>query len=110
MRSHLFVGRSRPGLGHGLFARVPIREGDFIAEYTGVRIPTRYADTLQTRYLFELDNVWTIDGSDRRNIARYINHSCEPNAEASIIVGHILIRALPPNFSWEEKKNKTPDQ
>lgn len=72
------VGRSRSGLG--LFAVAPIRKGAFIVEYWGKLIPAKVADTLATRYLFDLNSRWTIDGSDRRNIARYINHSCRPNA------------------------------
>lgn len=87
------IRKSRPGLGHGLFATAPIRTGDFILEYTGTRIPTKLADTLKTRYLFEIDRAWTIDGSSRSNIARYINHSCVPNCEAEIRDGAILIYA-----------------
>src|SRR5438105_7005128 len=73
------IGRSKTGLG--LFATVAIRKGAFIAEYWGRRIPTKTADDLNTKYLFEINSRWTIDGSDRRNLARYINHSCRPNAE-----------------------------
>jgi len=36
------------------------------------------------KYLFELNNRWTIDGSVRKNIARYINHACKPNAESDV--------------------------
>ena len=31
------------------------------------------------KYLFELNENWTIDGKGRNNLARYINHSCKPN-------------------------------
>lgn len=81
-------------MGHGLFAVVPIRKGDFILEYTGKRIPTALADTMKSRYLFEIDEDWTIDGASRSNTARYINHSCEPNTEAEIEDGRILIHAV----------------
>jgi SET domain-containing protein len=30
----------------------------------------------------KLDEDYTIDGSPRSNAARYINHSCQPNAKA----------------------------
>jgi uncharacterized protein len=86
------VGRSRTGLG--LFATAPIDKGDFIVRYWGRRIPSKVADELDTRYLFEINSRWTIDGSNRRNIARYINHSCRPNAEADITKGVIKIRAI----------------
>lgn len=87
------VKPSRPGTGQGLFAVANIKKGDFIIEYTGEKILTKVADTMKTRYLFELDEEWTIDGETLSNIARYINHSCQPNCEADIHDGHILISA-----------------
>lgn len=78
----------------GLFACVPIQKGELVVEYTGKRIPTKIADELGTKYLFEIDEDWTIDGSPRTNTARYINHSCRPNCESDIRGGKILIFAL----------------
>jgi SET domain-containing protein len=86
------VARSRTGLG--MFATKPIRKGDLIIKYWGRRIPNKLADELDNRYLFELNKRWTIDGSTRRNTARYINHSCRPNAETDIKKGEILISAI----------------
>lgn len=80
-------------MGLGLFARVTIKDGDFILEYTGERIATAFADALNTKYLFEINKAWTIDGSPRSNTARYINHACEPNCEADIKKGKIMIHA-----------------
>lgn len=91
--AEVVVKRSRPDVGKGLFARRDIAQGDFIVEYTGRKIPTMVADTLKTRYLFELDQEWTIDGQTLSNIARYINHSCLPNSEAETHDDHILIHA-----------------
>jgi len=79
-----FVVRRSSGRGLGLYAVVPFKKGDFVIEYTGEKITTAVADTLTTRYLFEIDEKWTIDGSNRGNIARYINHSCDPNCEVEI--------------------------
>src|SRR6266568_5698283 len=89
---HLQIGRSKAGLG--LFARVPIKRGQFILRYSGRKITTEVADELDTRYLFEVNSRWTIDGSSRRNRARYINHSCRPNAEAYFVKHMIKIRAI----------------
>jgi len=86
------LARSRTGLG--LFATRPIRKGDFIIKYWGPRVSNKVADDLDNRYLFEINSRWTIDGSPRRNIARYINHSCRPNAETDIVKGEILISAI----------------
>jgi uncharacterized protein len=89
---HLKVGRSKAGLG--LFARVPIKKGQFIIRYTGKKIPTKLTDDLDTRYLFEINERWTIDGSNRRNRARYINHACRPNAEVYFVKHVIKVRAI----------------
>jgi len=86
------IARSRTGLG--LFATKPIEKGDFIIKYWGPRIPNKIADEMDNRYLFEVNKQWTVDGSIRRNIARYINHSCRPNAESDIKKGEIIICAI----------------
>src|SRR4051794_27287941 len=90
------VGRSRTGLG--LFAVAPIATGETIVEYLGPRIPTSVAQELDRRrankYLFEIDRRWTIDGSARSNVARYVNHACDPNAEAALVRGRMIYRAL----------------
>jgi hypothetical protein len=86
------VGRSKTGLG--LFATKLIRKGSFIVRYTGRMLPNRIADELDTKYLFEVNARWTVDGSSRKNIARYINHSCRPNAEADVKKRKILITAI----------------
>ena len=67
--------------------------GDFIAYYRGRKISNAKADQLGTRYLFELNSRWTIDGSNRLNLARYINHSCRANAESDVKKGKIIITA-----------------
>ncbi len=85
------IRRSSQETGDGLFAATDLEKGDFIAEYTGAKISTELADASKSRYLFEIDSEWTIDGEASSNIARYINHACEPNAEAEIHDDHILI-------------------
>jgi hypothetical protein len=89
------VGRSRTGLG--LFATAPIEKGAFIIEYRGRRIANAEANRLEARgarFLYEINRRWTVDGSNRRNLARYANHSCRPNAESDIIKGKVILRAI----------------
>jgi uncharacterized protein len=87
------VGRSETGLG--LFATSVLEKGTFIIEYTGPRISNDEVGLRRnTRYLFEVNRRWTIDGSPRWNTARYINHSCRPNAEAVVSRGRIRIKAI----------------
>jgi SET domain-containing protein len=78
------VGRSRTGLG--LFATQPIKRGAKIVRYFGPLLDSRKKkdDAIENKYLFELNGRWTIDGSVRENVARYINHACKPNAESDV--------------------------
>jgi SET domain-containing protein len=84
MPSRVFrVGRSNTGLG--LFATKKIPRRAAIVTYRGRLIPNDEADRRErlynSRYMFYLTRHWTVDGSSRRNLGRYVNHSCEPNAE-----------------------------
>jgi hypothetical protein len=78
------VGRSRTGLG--LFATQRIKKGTKIIRYFGPLLDSKKKkdDAIENKYLFELNNRWTIDGSVRKNVARYINHACKPNAESDV--------------------------
>jgi len=90
------VGRSRTGLG--LFATKPIKKGAKIIRYFGPLLDSKKKkdDAIENKYLFELNNRWTIDGSVRKNIARYINHACKPNAESDVSPRKrkVVIRAI----------------
>jgi hypothetical protein len=82
-KSRFRVSRSKTGLG--LFATKFFRKREYIVTYRGRRITNDEADRLEargSRYMFEVNSRWTIDGSTRANMARYVNHSCRPNAEA----------------------------
>jgi uncharacterized protein len=77
------IGRASAGLG--LFATEPFRKGEFIVRYTGRRVTDAESERREARgarYMFEINSHWAIDGSSRSNLARYVNHSCRPNAEA----------------------------
>ncbi len=90
------IGRSKTGLG--LFATKPIKKGTKIIRYFGPLLDSRKKkdDAVDNKYLFEINNRWTIDGSIRKNIARYINHSCKPNAESDVNSRKrkVIIRAI----------------
>jgi len=78
------IGRSKTGLG--LFATQKIKKGTKIIRYFGPLLDSKNKkhDDIDNKYLFEINNRWTIDGSTRKNIARYINHACRPNAESDV--------------------------
>jgi uncharacterized protein len=100
------VGRSRTGLG--LFATKPIKKGAKIVRYFGPLLDSKKKkdDAIENKYLFELNGRWTIDGSVRENVARYINHACRPNAESDVKPRKrkVVIRAIK-NISPGEEIN-----
>ncbi|KAI0224877.1 histone methyltransferase set1 [Massospora cicadina] len=77
----------------GLFAREPIKKGELVIEYVGELIRSDLADVREYRcfargidasYLFRIDEDYVVDATDAGNIARFINHSCQPNCKARI--------------------------
>lgn len=97
-----FVLRKSAIQGTGAFATRTIRKGQRIIEYTGEHIDNdeadrRYDDEKMKRhhtFLFIVDDKEIIDGAVNGNDSRYINHSCDPNAEAVIEGKQIFIYAL----------------
>jgi hypothetical protein len=97
------VGRSNAGLG--LFATQPIKKGAVIVAYRGTRISHAEAvrrERRGARYMFEINRRWTIDGSSRKNLARYVNHACKPNAHAVHRKRRLVYAALRPIARQEE--------
>jgi hypothetical protein len=88
--------------GRGLFSMSPIKKGACVIEYTGRPLEEREKYTSRSKYLFDLDNGVTIDGAVKTNLARYINHSCDPNCEIDIHRGRVWIFALRPIAPGEE--------
>lgn len=85
------VGTKRSATGLGLFTNETIPRRRFIIEYWGKVIPDEKAQYIGGKYLFEVGNGTTIVGTTRKNIARYINHSCRPNCEVEIKSGRVFI-------------------
>ncbi len=89
------LGRSLTGLG--LFATRPIKKKSRIAEYKGRRLgidAALKAEKSGNRYLYEVNSKITIDGAKHGNLARYFNHSCNPNCDTFIRNKRVFIRTL----------------
>ncbi|KAM3867666.1 histone-lysine N-methyltransferase SETD1B-A-like [Diretmus argenteus] len=78
----------------GLFAMEPIATDEMVIEYVGQTIRQLTADMREKRYedegigssyLFRIDQDTIIDATKCGNLARFINHSCNPNCYAKII-------------------------
>ena len=94
--------------GAGIFATETISKGIKIIEYIGEKVKKSEGDKRSERrikkylnskttgsvYIFELNSKYDIDGSTKKNKARYINHSCNPNCEVEIIRGKIWISSI----------------
>lgn len=89
------IMKAKKGAGFGLKTNKPFKKGDFVIEYIGIKRLNKDIEYHTGKYLFEVDDKYTIDGSPRWNLARYINHSCRPNCEVEIDKdGKILIEAI----------------
>jgi uncharacterized protein len=84
--------------GLGCFATVRFLKGNRIAEYAGEKITRKEAMRRMKRpdgkRISELEAEWYIDGSVDGNQTQYINHSCDPNADAVVIGASLFIFAL----------------
>lgn len=95
MKSFAPVQVKRSSAGLGLFAAAPISRGEQIIQYIGEYISEAEANRRGGKYLFAISDTEVIDGKGRENTARYINHSCDPNAEAVLYDEHeVIIEAI----------------
>ncbi|XP_058447865.1 histone-lysine N-methyltransferase SETD1 [Malaya genurostris] len=78
----------------GLFAMEPIAADEMVIEYVGQMVRPSVADLRETKYeaigigssyLFRIDMETIIDATKCGNLARFINHSCNPNCYAKVI-------------------------
>ncbi|CAF3315473.1 unnamed protein product [Rotaria socialis] len=78
----------------GLFACEPIAMEDMVIEYVGETIRQSIGDLrekkyelegINSNYMFRVDSDTIVDATKCGNLARFINHSCDPNCYAKII-------------------------
>ena len=94
--------------GTGIVASEDIKKGIQVIQYIGEKISKKEGDKRSEErirkylkqknegsvYVFELNKNYDIDGSPLYNIARFINHSCDPNCEVEIINNEIWIVSI----------------
>lgn len=103
-----WISVRRSSIHHrGVFAKKRIPEETMVVQYAGERVTKAESDrrgwellekSKETGeagvYLFELNSRYDIDGNVPWNVARLINHSCDPNCEVQIVGGEIWVIAL----------------
>jgi uncharacterized protein len=94
------VGRSLAGLG--LFATEEMPRFAFVIEYFGKFLTGDEAEYQGGKYLFEIHKNLVVDGTTRKNIARYLNHSCKPNCNVEIEGNRIFVNTKRKVFPGEE--------
>ncbi|MDR5804964.1 SET domain-containing protein-lysine N-methyltransferase [Caballeronia sp. LZ001] len=100
MRQRVVV-RHSPVHGRGVFALKALEAGERILEYKGELIAWKVAVRQHRKqgvsghtWFFGLTDGRVIDGGQRGNSARWLNHSCEANCEAIEIDDRVFIHAL----------------
>ncbi len=86
--------------GWGVYATHPIEEDAAVAEYKGELISQAEGWRREQRYLprqriwiFNINDRWARDAAVGGNIARYINHACDPNCYTDIVGRRIWVLA-----------------
>lgn len=78
----------------GVFSVDAIEAGDFVTEYVGEVVRSRIADSREEQYaksgveggyVFRIDKDCAVDATKRGGLARFINHSCDPNCFIKIV-------------------------
>jgi histone-lysine N-methyltransferase SETD1 len=78
----------------GVYALEAIKANDFVIEYTGELVRPSVAEMRESKYekmniggsyLFRIDDELVIDATFTGNLARFINHSCDPNCFTKVI-------------------------
>lgn len=83
--------------GRGVFARVAIPPESHVMTYLGEVISKPEATRrlkAGNPYIFTLNDTEDLDGDIPANLARYVNHSCEPNCESRHDDDEIRIYAI----------------
>ncbi|KAH8313865.1 hypothetical protein KR067_012960, partial [Drosophila pandora] len=115
--------------GFGLVCREPIAEGTFVIEYVGEvinhaefqeRLIQKQRDRDENYYFLGVEKDFIIDAGPKGNLARFMNHSCEPNCETQKWtvncvhrVGLFAIKDIPANteltfnYLWDDLMNNS---
>ncbi|XP_067618533.1 nuclear receptor binding SET domain protein [Eurosta solidaginis] len=131
-QNQMFESRLSPRLdvvflrerGFGLVCREPIKIGEFVIEYVGEiiddnefkqRVSQKSLDRDENFYFLSVEKDYIIDAGPKGNLARFMNHSCDPNCETQKWsvnglnrIGLFAIKDIPAdteltfNYHWDD--------
>ncbi|XP_075152198.1 nuclear receptor binding SET domain protein [Haematobia irritans] len=131
-QNQMFESRISPRLdvvymkerGFGLICLEPIKAGSFVIEYVGeiinddefrARMAQKSLDRDENFYFLSVEKDYIIDAGPKGNLARFMNHSCDPNCETQKWsvnslnrVGLFAIKDIPENteltfnYHWDD--------
>lgn len=86
--------------GYGVFAAEPINKNRRVIDYAGELVRNDVVARREEQYLeegciwvFRVNRRWSRDAAVGGNIARFINHACQPNCWFQVVGTTIWIRA-----------------
>ena len=100
MKRNLYKEKKSKIDNRGLYAADDIKKGTKIIQYKGKIITVKESETNpkydndKAIYLFNINKKFDSDGDFKFNIARLINHSCEPNCEVDGIGYKLWVYAI----------------
>ena len=114
--------------GKGLIVKEDTKKGELISEYVGRAVNKHFLNRLFRRYANErklyimaLDTNIYLDARKKGGLARYINHSCEPNCVVErwkvrgiLRAAIVAIKDIPAgtelsfDYQWERKRGRAP--
>ena len=96
----MIVRRRSKIQGWGVYATAPIAKNKRIINYAGEKISNQESLKREARYIekghiwcFKLNHLYVRDAAVGGNVARYVNHSCNPNCYTQVTGDTIWIRA-----------------
>ena len=100
MKRNLYKEKRSKIDNRGLYAADDIKKGTKIIQYKGKIISVKESETNpkydndKAIYLFNINKKFDLDGDFKFNIARLINHSCDPNCEVDGVGYKLWIYAI----------------
>ncbi len=90
------------GKGYGLFVKENCKEGDLIIEYVEKVVQKHNKNNHNVYYMTLIEKQLWINSANMGGLAKFINHSCDPNCKLE----QLEVKGLPRMCFLQSKKSK----